>query len=70
MYVSPDIVREWLQSQMRFRTLENLAANAPHPENFKRRATEILHGRSTRVTERVADEIAITLGHPEWMQTL
>jgi hypothetical protein len=66
-YIEPHLVRELLERALLERSLENLAASAAKPENFKRRAAEILHGRATRVTERVADEIAIVCGHPEFL---
>lgn len=68
MNVQP--LAELLRAHLKHRTLENVAASAPNPEAFKRRVHDIIHGKSSSVTLRVADEIATVCGRPDWLQLI
>lgn len=61
---------ELLREHLRYRTIENVAASAPSPDAFKRRIYDILHGRQATVSLRVADEISIICGRPDWLAYL
>lgn len=61
---------ELLREHLKHRTLDNFCASAQRPESAYRRCYSILHGETQMVSLRVADELCLLAGHPEWLPLL
>lgn len=68
--MNPEPLAQLLREHLKYRTLEYVAASAPKPEAFKRRVFDIVNGKSKTVSLRVADEISIVCGRPDWLAYL